>query len=136
MTSALETTCCIVGGGVAINLTIQDAVACANRIAAPLRGGCLTDADLAAVQRRRVFPTRITQRTQVMVQNRVIKRLLAGEGSEPLAPPLPVRIISRVPLLQRIAARIVGCGVQSEHIETAAATWSIWPVATRGGPSI
>ena len=107
-------------GGVGINLAIQDAVACANRIAAPLRDGSLTDADLAVVQKRRVFPTRITQRTQVMVQNRVIKRLLAGEGSEPLPPPLPVRVVSRVPVLQRIAARLVGIGVRSEHIEAAA----------------
>ncbi len=106
-------------GGVGINLAIQDAVACANRIAAPLRDGDLTDTDLAAVQRRRLFPTWITQRTQVMVQNRVIKRLLAGEGSESLAPPLPVRVVSRVPVLQRIAARLVGIGVRPEHIETA-----------------
>ena len=109
-------------GGVGINLAIQDAVACANRIAAPLRDGGLTDTDLAAVQRRRLLPTWITQRAQVGVHNRVMKRVLAGEGSEPLAPPLPVRIISRVPLLQRIAARIVGVGVRSEHIETQAAT--------------
>ena len=106
-------------GGVGINLAVQDAVACANRIAAPLRGGRLTDADLAAVQRRRLFPTWITQRTQVMVQNRVIKRLLAGEGSESLVPPLPVRVVSRVSVLQRIAARLVGIGVRPEHIETA-----------------
>ncbi len=104
-------------GGVSTNLAIQDAVA--NRIAPPLRDSGLTDADLAAVQRRRVFPTRITQRTQVMIQNRVIKRLLAGEGSEPLAPPLPVRVVSRVPVLQRIAARLVGIGVRSEHVEAA-----------------
>ncbi len=107
-------------GGVGINLAIQDAVACANRIAPPLRDGGLTDSDLAAVQRRRLFQTWITQRTQVAVHNHVTKRVLAGRGSEQLAPPLPVRVISRVPVLQRIAARLVGIGVRPEHIETAA----------------
>ena len=107
-------------GGVGINLAIQDAVACANRIAPPLRDGGLTDTDLAAVQRRRLFQTWITQRTQVAVHNHVTKRVLAGRGSEQLAPPLPGRVISRVPVLQRIAARLVGIGVRPEHIETAA----------------
>ena len=105
-------------GGVGINLAIQDAVACANLLAAPLREGRLTDRHLAAVQARRMLPTRITQRLQVVVQNRVITRVLAG--SETLVPPLPVRIISRTPLLQRIPARIVGMGIRPEHIETAA----------------
>jgi len=104
-------------GGVGINLAIQDAVACANRLVTPLNEGRLTDEDLAAVQERRVWPTRITQRLQMAVQNRVIKRVLVG--SETLAPPLPLRIISRVPLLQRIPARVIGVGLRPEHIETA-----------------
>ncbi len=103
-------------GGVGVNLAIQDAVACANLLAAPLREGRLMDHDLAAVQARRLLPTRLTQRLQVAVQNRVIKRVLAG--SETLVPPLPLRIISRVPLLQRIPARIIGVGIRPEHIET------------------
>ena len=106
-------------GGVGVNLAIQDAVACANLLVAPLREGCLTDRNLAAVQARRMLPTRITQRLQVAVQNRVFTRVLAG--SETLVPPLSVRIISRTPLLQRIPARIIGIGIQPEHIETAAA---------------
>ncbi len=103
-------------GGVGINLAIQDAVACANLLATPLREERLTDRDLAAVQARRMLPTRITQRMQLVV-NRVIKRVLAS--SKTLSPPLPVRILSRIPLLQRIPARIVGMGVRPEHIETA-----------------
>ena len=106
-------------GGVGVNLAIQDAVACANRVTTPLRERRLTDSDLAAVQARRQLPTRITQWLQLKVQNRVIRRVLAG--SETLVPPLPLRIISRVPLLQRTPARIIGVGVRPEHIETAAA---------------
>lgn len=112
-------------GGVGINLAIQDAVACANLLVAPLREGCLTDRNLAAVQARRTFPTRITQRLQVAMQNRVITRVLAG--SETLVPPLPVRILSRTPLLQRIPAWIIGIGIRPEHIETAAARGSADP---------
>ena len=64
-------------------------------------------------------------RLQVAVQNRVITRVLAG--SETLVPPLPVRIISRTPLLQRIPAWIIGIGIRPEHIETTAARGSADP---------
>jgi 2-polyprenyl-6-methoxyphenol hydroxylase-like FAD-dependent oxidoreductase len=53
-------------GGVGINLAIQDAVAAANILAAPLlNGGGVTQDHLNAVQRRREFPTRATQALQV-----------------------------------------------------------------------
>ncbi len=107
-------------GGVGINLAIQDAVACANLLVAPLREGSLADRDLEAVQARRMLPTRITQRLQLAVQNRLITSVLSG--SEALVPPLSLRIISRSPLLQRIPAWIIGIGVRPERIETAAAT--------------
>jgi len=112
-------------GGVGINLAIQDAVACANLLATPLREGRLTDDDLASVQARRMLPTRVIQWLQVAVQNRVITQVL--KGSKALAPPLPIRLISRMPLLQRIPARIVGMGIRPEHIETAAARGSADP---------
>ncbi len=101
-------------GGVGINLAIQDAVAAANILAAPLCGGSLTVDDLAAVQRRRMFPTRATQWLQVQVQNRFISRILAARQA--LSPPWPVRLINRVPLLQRLPARIVGVGFRPEHV--------------------
>ncbi|CAN5299704.1 FAD-dependent oxidoreductase [soil metagenome] len=104
-------------GGVGVNLAVQDAVATANRLAAPLREKRLTDADLAAVQERRAFPTKATQRIQVIAQNRIITPLLArGENDPPLGPPLLVRLFSWLPLLRRIPARLVGMGVRPEHI--------------------
>jgi len=103
-------------GGVGINLAIQDAVAAANILAAPLRAGTLTPAHLQRVQRRRMFPTRLTQRLQLLVQNRVITRLLGR--AEPLAPPLPVRLLARCPLLRRLPARLIGLGVRPEHVRT------------------
>src|SRR5205085_9945055 len=48
-------------GGVGINLAIQDAVAAANVLAAPLRARGVGLDDLARVQRRRAWPTRVTQ---------------------------------------------------------------------------
>jgi 2-polyprenyl-6-methoxyphenol hydroxylase-like FAD-dependent oxidoreductase len=59
-------------GGVGTNLAIQDAVAAANILAHPLREGRLRDADLAAVQDRRLRPTQVIQWLQVQIQRRVI----------------------------------------------------------------
>jgi 2-polyprenyl-6-methoxyphenol hydroxylase-like FAD-dependent oxidoreductase len=103
-------------GGVGINLAIQDAVAAANRLAAPLRDGLVTEDDLEAVQRRRMLPTRVTQALQLMVQNRVIAPLL-GSDEDP-TPPLGLRILAGIPTLRQIPARIVGLGVRPEHVRT------------------
>jgi 2-polyprenyl-6-methoxyphenol hydroxylase-like FAD-dependent oxidoreductase len=102
-------------GGVGINLAIQDAVASANILARGLREGRLTEADLARVQRRRQWPTRVTQRLQVLIQNRVISRVLAREGGR-IAPPWAVRALFRLPAFRRIPARIVGLGIRPEHV--------------------
>src|SRR5205807_4757890 len=68
-------------GGVGINLAIQDAVAAANLLAARLREGSVTTIDLDKVQRRRLFPTRLTQRLQIIIQDRVISRVLGSQQS-------------------------------------------------------
>jgi 2-polyprenyl-6-methoxyphenol hydroxylase-like FAD-dependent oxidoreductase len=103
-------------GGVGINLAVQDAVAAANILSRPLRDGRLTFDHLARVQKRRELPTRLTQRFQILVQNRIIARVL--EGRRPFAAPWPVRLLSAVPLLRRIPARLIGMGVRPEHIRT------------------
>jgi 2-polyprenyl-6-methoxyphenol hydroxylase-like FAD-dependent oxidoreductase len=101
-------------GGVGINLAIQDAVAAANILAEPLRTGSLRNDNLQAIQDRRMFPTRATQALQVVIQNRILSRVLAAKA--PLSPPWPIKLLSRVPILQRIPARIVGMGFRPEHI--------------------
>ncbi len=105
-------------GGVGINLAIQDAVAAANILAVPLRTGTLAVDHLRQVQRRREPPTRLTQRFQVLIQNRVLKRVLTGEISSGL--PLLVRLFSRFPVLARVPARIVGIGFRPEHVKSPA----------------
>ena len=102
-------------GGVGINLAIQDAVAAANRLAAPLRDGTVMTSDLAKVQRRRMLPTRLTQWAQVLVQYRVITRVFARP--KPFANPLAVRLFRRFPFLRRIPARLVGIGFRPEHVQ-------------------
>jgi 2-polyprenyl-6-methoxyphenol hydroxylase-like FAD-dependent oxidoreductase len=101
-------------GGVGINLAIQDAVATANRLAPVLRRGAPTEADLHAVQRRREWPTKMTQRVQVFLQDRLITRALAGTLGKKL--PLPLRLLGRFPFLRRIPARLLGVGFRPEHV--------------------
>jgi 2-polyprenyl-6-methoxyphenol hydroxylase-like FAD-dependent oxidoreductase len=103
-------------GGVGINLAIQDAVAAANILAAPLKAGRVTDASLEAVQRRRTLPMRVIQWLQVQIQNNVLSAVL-GSTQRP-KPPLPVKLLNWFPLLQRLPARIIGLGVRPEHIAT------------------
>jgi 2-polyprenyl-6-methoxyphenol hydroxylase-like FAD-dependent oxidoreductase len=109
-------------GGVGINLAIQDAVAAANRLAVPLRGRQAGSDDLAAVQRRREWPTRVTQRMQIAVQNEVLAPVLSGKADGSAAPPtalpVPLRLLRRWPTLNRIPARMVGLGVRPERVRS------------------
>ncbi len=102
-------------GGIGINLAVQDAVATANILGPRLLRGVPTSDDLHAVQRRRMFPTRATQRLQVFVQNKVILRVLSTD--KPLSLPWQLKLLRRFPALRRIPARIVGVGFRPEHVK-------------------
>jgi 2-polyprenyl-6-methoxyphenol hydroxylase-like FAD-dependent oxidoreductase len=101
-------------GGVGINLAIADAVAAANLLAGPLRSGPPGNDDLAAVQRRRELPTRLTQGLQVLLQNRVLGPMLQGHVES--GTPAGLRLLDRFPLLRRIPGRLVGLGLRPEHV--------------------
>jgi 2-polyprenyl-6-methoxyphenol hydroxylase-like FAD-dependent oxidoreductase len=101
-------------GGVGVNLAVQDAVAAANHLYRPLRDG--RSPDLAAVQRRRRFPTWATQKLQTTVQNRIIDPVL-GAHETPKAPFL-LRLVQRWAWMRRIPARFVGMGFRPEHVRT------------------
>ncbi len=101
-------------GGVGVNLAVQDAVAAANELGNPLRAGHALDAHLEAVQRRRAWPTRVTQRLQLLIQDNVIATTLVEKGK--LRPPLMLRLIAATPGLRRLPARLIGMGVRPEHI--------------------
>jgi 2-polyprenyl-6-methoxyphenol hydroxylase-like FAD-dependent oxidoreductase len=80
----------------------------------------VTEEDLASVQRRREFPTRMMQRIQVVIQNRVISRVLSA--NKQIEVPLAVKLLGRFPILRRIPAYVVGIGFRPEHVETPDAT--------------
>lgn len=101
-------------GGVGINLAIQDAVATANILGPHLKRGAVEPEQLALVQSRREWPTRMTQRLQVLLQNRLITPVLNSKA--PVSPPWLVRRLAQWPLFRRIPARIVGIGFRPEHV--------------------
>jgi 2-polyprenyl-6-methoxyphenol hydroxylase-like FAD-dependent oxidoreductase len=105
-------------GGVGINLAIQDAVAAANVLAGPLAERRLATADLARVQRRRQWPTRVTQWLQVLAQRRVVAAVLQTRA--PLRPPLPFRLLAALPFVRRLTGRLIGLGVRPEHVRSPA----------------
>jgi 2-polyprenyl-6-methoxyphenol hydroxylase-like FAD-dependent oxidoreductase len=95
-------------GGVGINIAIQDAVAAGNA----LRGGDFSVQNLKNIQTRREWPVRVTQRLQILAQDRIITRVLRSTG--PLEPPLFFRLLNRFALLRRIPGRLIGIGVRPE----------------------
>jgi 2-polyprenyl-6-methoxyphenol hydroxylase-like FAD-dependent oxidoreductase len=101
-------------GGVGINLAIQDAVAAANILAGAFREGAPTTERLAAVQSRRELPTRLTQKLQVTIQNRVIAPVLASP--QPLRPPWYFPLLDVT--THRLRSRFIGIGFRAEHIAT------------------
>jgi 2-polyprenyl-6-methoxyphenol hydroxylase-like FAD-dependent oxidoreductase len=103
-------------GGVGINLAIQDAVAAANLLGPKLRRNEVTESDLEAVQRRRSFPTRATQRFQILIQNNVIRKILGSDKT--LSVPWVLKLLQHWPVLRRIPARFLGLGFRPEHVKT------------------
>jgi 2-polyprenyl-6-methoxyphenol hydroxylase-like FAD-dependent oxidoreductase len=102
-------------GGVGINLAIQDAVAAANILAEPLRAGTVSIRHLAKIQRRRGFPTRITQRAQTLIRQQVAGNL---DASRPRRVPWSVRLLERTTILRRMRTRFIGVGIRPEHVKT------------------
>ena len=104
-------------GGVGINLAIQDAVATANILSPVLaRPGPVGDAALAAVQRRRTFPTVMTQGLQVLIQRNIIANVLRSQAPPKRAPAI-LRFLASIKILRRIPAYLVGIGFRPEHVE-------------------
>jgi len=101
-------------GGVGINLAIQDAVAAANILAAPLLSGTLQDEHLKQLQERRLYPTRLIQWGQVQIQRRIISRVLTSTQFGTL--PWPMKLLVRFPVLRRLPAYAVGVGPRPERV--------------------
>ncbi|MEU8322167.1 FAD-dependent oxidoreductase [Nonomuraea sp. NPDC048881] len=101
--------------GVGINLAVQDAVAAANLLAAPLAAGLpIPESVLHRLQRRRMLPTRVTQAAQRLVQNQVITPALGRRFDASRMP----RDLTRIPLFNRLPRRFIGLGVLPEHVKS------------------
>jgi 2-polyprenyl-6-methoxyphenol hydroxylase-like FAD-dependent oxidoreductase len=101
-------------GGFGVNLAIQDAVAAANILSGPLLRGSVADEALAAVQARRLFPAKATQKLQLMMQRDRKKR--DGDAAKSSGPPSFMRHIARWPVLAHLTGRLVGLGFRPEHV--------------------
>ncbi|MEA3000820.1 MAG: hypothetical protein QOK17_2653 [Sphingomonadales bacterium] len=104
-------------GGVGINVAVQDAVAAANVLAAPMARGEDPDPLLAKVEKRRLPAVRLTQAFQKAAQDRIISPLLMRQGGT-FEAPLALRLLDRFPLLRRIPAALIGFGWRPEHVRS------------------
>lgn len=101
-------------GGVGINVAVQDGVATARLLADKLRRGAVTSRDLAAVRRRRLLATVLTQALQRLLDARLLGPVVRGDGVS--GPPTGlIRLVERAPWLSAIPAYLVGVGVRPER---------------------
>jgi 2-polyprenyl-6-methoxyphenol hydroxylase-like FAD-dependent oxidoreductase len=90
--------------GVGINYAIQDAIVASNLLGQRLRQGALRTQDLAAVQRRREFPTRLMQFLQ-----RGMRPRFESSGKASAVHPLAAWLIDLPPVAE-LRARLIGFG--------------------------
>jgi 2-polyprenyl-6-methoxyphenol hydroxylase-like FAD-dependent oxidoreductase len=102
-------------GGVGINYAVQDAVEAANLLAEPLRGGTVTDADLAAVQARRERPVRAIQAVQRLIQRKIAGPAL--QTDQPFRVPFFLRLLLKTPGLRNLPGQMMAFGIRRVRIE-------------------
>ena len=100
-------------GGVGINIAVQDAVGAATLLADPLRRRDVTEANLAAVRRRRLPAAAITQALQRVMQQRLVVPVFAGADGRP--PAAFAALLQKMPWLSAIPARVLGVGIRPER---------------------
>jgi 2-polyprenyl-6-methoxyphenol hydroxylase-like FAD-dependent oxidoreductase len=106
--------------GIGINLAVQDAVAAARYLAAPLRAGTVGPREVRAIQRRRWPTTAATQALQRVAHARVVEPVLAGrspfgDAGGATRPPRVVRILTTAPWLRRVPAYFLAYGARRER---------------------
>src|SRR6266480_285572 len=99
-------------GGNGINYAIMDAIAAANILTAPLQAGQVTVADLARVQRRREWPTRVIQAIVNLMQDRLLKAALDPNGS------FTFPSFLGWPLVCKLVPLLFAFGIRPEHVQT------------------
>jgi 2-polyprenyl-6-methoxyphenol hydroxylase-like FAD-dependent oxidoreductase len=95
-------------GGVGINYAVQDAVVAHNVLAGPLKSGTVSEANLAEVQRQREWPTRVVQRMQSTMQDRLLVRAL--QSTRPATVPWQFKLFLKIPIVRDIPAKLIAFG--------------------------
>ena len=104
-------------GGVGINYAVQDAVVAANVLAGPLKTGTVSEAHLAEVQRQREWPTRVIQRMQLIMQDRLMVRALQSTG--PTTIPWQLKLLLEIPFVRDIPAKLIAFGPRRVRVQEA-----------------
>lgn len=102
-------------GGVGINYAVQDAVVAANVLAAPLKTGTVSEAHLAEVQRQREWPTRVIQRMQLIMQDRLMVRALQSTGPTTIS--WHFRLLFKIPFVRDIPAKLIAFGPRRVRVQ-------------------
>jgi 2-polyprenyl-6-methoxyphenol hydroxylase-like FAD-dependent oxidoreductase len=102
-------------GGVGINYAIQDAVVAANLLTVSLKSGTVSDAQLAEVQRRREFPTRVIQRVQGAMQDTLLSRALQATKAPSVS--WQFKLLVKIPILRDLPPKLIAFGIRRVRIE-------------------
>jgi 2-polyprenyl-6-methoxyphenol hydroxylase-like FAD-dependent oxidoreductase len=100
--------------GSGIKYAIEDAVVASNRLAAPLEAGRVRLQDLAEIQRRREWPTRVIQAFGAFGLRQLARTMRSGS---PQTIPRLARLVFGLPILSRIMARLLAFGFWRVHVE-------------------
>src|SRR5215469_18677824 len=96
---------------------VQDAVVAANVLTRPLKSGTVSEAHLAEVQRQRDWPTRVIQRMQSTMQDRLMVRALQSKG--PTNVPWQFKLLLKIPFLRDIPSRLIAFGPRRVRLQEA-----------------
>jgi 2-polyprenyl-6-methoxyphenol hydroxylase-like FAD-dependent oxidoreductase len=102
--------------GAGIKYAVEDAVVAANVLARPLLAGRVRVRDLAEVQRRREWPTRVIQAFGSFMLKNMFARALSPRSS--LRPPGWALLLIRLPVIRYLLARLVAFGIWRVHVQT------------------
>ena len=104
-------------GGVGINYAVQDAVVAANVLTGALKSGIVSEAELAEVQRQREWPTRVIQRMQSTIQDRLMVRGL--QSTRPATVPWQFKLFLKIPFVRDIPGRLIAFGPRRVRLQEA-----------------
>jgi 2-polyprenyl-6-methoxyphenol hydroxylase-like FAD-dependent oxidoreductase len=102
--------------GVGVNYAIQDAVAAANALVAPLRAGAVDLRVLDGIQERRLPPVARMQSIQLAAHRRIARPGGAALLPDPMPEPLRLALDAAMPLVQRFTAKMIGRGFRPESV--------------------